>query len=507
MSSALVRVEHISKRFGGIQALNDVSFDVNHGEVIGLIGENGSGKSTMIKILTGVYKPDSGDIYIDGRRYKSLEPIQAIREGIHVIHQDFSLFPNLTVAENIALSSLIHESKKIINWRDIYKIAEENLRKINPSIPLDVELGALSASERQVVAIARTLVHGARFIIMDEPTTALTRKEVEALFEIIRRLKQEGISVLFVSHKLYEIKEIADRVIVFRDGRKVFDEPINNVDIRTMEYYMTGRKLDELEVPKLNVGKGKTLLSVRNLSLPPYFLNVSFDLAEGEVLGITGLIGSGQRELVLSLFGFIRPQSGKIYIGGQEVSIKTIQDAVNLGVGYVPEDRINEGLFMGHPITLNICSTIIDSIRSRIGFIKYRKMKNIANSYVLDLKIRTPSVEVPVETLSGGNQQRVVIARWLVKQPRILILNGPTVGIDVGSKLDIHILIRTLADKQRMGIIIVSDDIPELLRVCDRILLMKRGRLAAQYQRDEISEDELYGQMIKEESPTGGSAQ
>lgn len=506
MSSSFVRVEHISKRFGGIQALDDVSFQVDTGEIIGLIGENGSGKSTMIKILTGVYKPDSGDIYIGNHHYKSLEPIQAMREGIHVIHQDFSLFPNLTVAENIAISSLIYKSRKTVNWREIYKIAEENLRKINPSIPLDIELGTLSASERQVVAIARTLVHGARFIIMDEPTTALTRQEVQALFEIVRRLKQEGIAVLFVSHKLYEVKEIADRVIIFRDGKKVLDKPIGEVDIKTMEYYMTGRELSELRIGNESTMR-KIILSVKELSLPPYFREISFDLREGEVLGITGLIGSGQRELALCLFGIMKKQSGKVYIEDRQVSIETVQDAMRLGIGYVPEDRINEGLFMGHPITLNVCSTIIDQIKTKFSFVKYRTVKNIANECITNLRIRTPSSEVSVETLSGGNQQRVVIARWLIKQPKILILNGPTVGIDVASKLDIHMLIRSLAEKQRMGIILISDDIPELLQVCDRILLMKKGKLVAQYGRGEISEQDLYLQMIKEEVSEEASKQ
>jgi len=496
----LLRVESISKRFGGVVALNDVSFEVRKGEIIGLIGENGSGKSTMIKILAGVYVPDKGDIYIDHRHYKRLNPIQSIKEGINVIYQDFSLFSNLTVAENVAVSSLISEGKRLVNWQELYHIAEKNLHRIKARIPLDAEVQDLSTAERQIVAIARTLVHGARFIIMDEPTTALTRQEVQSLFEVIRQLKDQGISVLFVSHKLHEVKEIADRTIVFRDGRKVLDQSMEKLDLKTMEFYMTGRRV---KTPSSVFTKMKEshspLLQVKNLTLLPYFSNVSFCVKQREVLGITGLLGSGQRELVLSLFGVLPAESGEIYFEGKKIQIRSIQDAMRHGIGYVPEDRVNEGVFSKQSVANNVVAAIVDYIATKFGVLKRETGLKVCQRWIKELNIKTPSPETPVESLSGGNQQRVVIAKWLADDKlKLLILNGPTVGIDVVSKADIHKLIRNMTKEKNLGIILVSDDIPELLQTCDRILLMRDGKIAAQFEYGEIDEEGLYRQMIEE---------
>jgi len=500
-----LKVENVHKRFGGVIALNGVSFQVNKGEIVGLVGENGSGKSTTIKILAGVYEPDEGDIYIEGRHYKRLTPIESIKEGIHVIYQDFSLFPNLTVAENIALPVFIDEGKKFINWREAYRVAKETLHRINPNIRLNAEVGTLSASERQMVAIAAALFHGARFIIMDEPTTALTRREVETLFQIIRQLKSRGVSILFVSHKLQEVKEIADRIIIYRDGRKVLDRVASEVDIKTMEIHMTGREISTLERDERRSPQQSKqpsdepfLLEVRNLTLLPHFQDVSFGLRYGEVLGIVGLVGAGQRELALSLFGVLKPQGGEIFVEGRKVQISDVQDALKVGMGYLPEDRINEGIFLGQSIANNIIATVIDRLRSKLGFIKRLKVEKFGEKYVRELNIKTPSVKSLVETLSGGNQQRVVLAKWIAYGPKILILNGPTVGIDVGSKAEIHKLIRKLASEDKLGIILISDDIPEVLGVCDRIVLMKNGKLAAEYKYGEIDEDTLYLKMIEE---------
>jgi len=504
-SVEFLRVENIHKRFGGVIALNGVSFEVNKGEIVGLVGENGSGKSTMIKILSGVHEPDKGNIYIEGRLYKRLTPIESIKEGIHVIYQDFSLFPNLTVAENIALPVFIHEGRKFVDWREAYKVAEETLYRINPNIHLNAEVGTLSASERQMVAIAAALFHGARFIIMDEPTTALTRREVEALFQIIRQLKGQGVSVLFVSHKLQEVKEIADRVIIFRDGRKVLDQVVGEVDIRTMEIHMTGREISTSEkdgrsIQKLGEASAESfLLRVRSLTLLPHFQDISFDLSYGEVLGITGLVGAGQRELVLTLFGVLKPQGGQIFIEGRKVQLRDVQDALRVGMGYLPEDRVNEGIFVGQSVANNVAVTVITRL-SRLGIIKSSKVQSLGEKYIRELNIKTPSARSPIETLSGGNQQRVVIAKWIAYGPKILILNGPTVGIDVASKAEIHRLIRRLASENKLGIILISDDIPEVLSVCDRVLLMKKGRVVAEYEHGEISEEALYLKMIEEVS-------
>lgn len=479
--------------------MNDVSFEIKRGEVVGLIGENGSGKSTMIKILSGVYKPDEGDIYILGQRYKQLSPMRSIQEGIHVIYQDFSLFPNLTVAENIAISNIISERKKIINWQKLYEIAETNLRKIGSSIPLNAEVRELSAAERQIVAIAKTLVQGAKFIIMDEPTTTLTRQEVRALFEIIRQLKENGISVLFVSHKLYEVKEIADRVIIFRDGNKVLDAPMRDLDLKIMELHMTGRKIsDEVAYHSERLEDNAVLLSVENLSCPPYFSDLSFSVRYHEILGITGLLGSGQRELALSLFGVLPAQSGNVYLEGHRIQIRNIRDAIRNGIGYIPEDRVTEGVFAPQSVLNNIIVTTIDTLSGRMGILKQEVLWQTAEKWIKELNVKTQSPAVPIQNLSGGNQQKVVIAKWMASRPKLFILNGPTVGIDVGSKADIHNLIKTMAKEQKIGVILISDDIPELLSICDRILLMKQGKLFGEFKRGEIDERRLYQKLLEE---------
>lgn len=499
MSEELLRLEHISKRFAGVKALDDVSFNINRGEVRGLVGENGSGKSTMIKIIAGVYEPDEGDIYINGNHYKRLTPIVSIREGIQVIYQDFSLFPNLTVAENIGINRVISKGGRVVNWKEVYESAKKGLARVGTDIPLDALAGELSTADRQIIAIARALLEDARLIIMDEPTTALTQREIEYLFKTIKSLKARGISILFVSHKLNEIKEIADRILIFRDGKKVLDQEAKGLDIKTMEYYMTGREIDTSSIAYSEPEETLSLLKVENLTLDPYFSGVSFELKPKEVLGITGLLGSGRTELALSLFGELPAESGKIWLEGKEVSITRIQDAIGKEIGYVPEDRIKEGLFLEQSISNNIIVTIADRIASKVGVISNKSKLKTAEEWVSKLEIKTPSVENPVSSLSGGNQQRVVLAKWLAGNPKILILNGPTVGVDVGSKAAIHELIRNLA-KQGMGIILISDDIPELMQTCNRILLMRKGKVVESFRREETSEEELHQHLVAPES-------
>jgi simple sugar transport system ATP-binding protein len=496
MAQEILRVEHVSKRFGGVVALDDVSLSINSGEICCLVGENGSGKSTMIKIISGVYTPDEGDLYIHGRQYKKVTPIESIHEGIQVIYQDFSLFPNLTVAENIAINQHLAKGKQLVNWKEIYKVAEEGLAKINISLPLDTLVKSLSTADRQLIAIAKALLANARIIIMDEPTTALTKKEVAALFRVINELKVHEISTLFVSHKLNEVTEIADRTIIFRNGKKAMDQDAKGLDIATMEYFMTGRKLDTYaiqfgEVPPQSV----PLLKVEKLNLSHGFFDVSFDLKPKEVLGITGLLGSGRTELALALFGELPPDSGKIWISGHEVKIKSIQDAIRHGIGYVPDDRIQQGLFLEHSIGNNVVVGIIDRLVSKLKFLNSKRLTGEADRWIENLSIKTPSARLAAKNLSGGNQQRVVLAKWLASNPKILILNGPTVGVDVGSKAEIHELIRSLA-AQGIGIVLISDDIPELMRTCHRILLMRAGRIVNEFQRESATEQKLNNELI-----------
>lgn len=500
MSEPIIRVENISKRFGGVIALNEVSLSIYPGEICCLVGENGSGKSTLIKIISGVYAPDEGDIQLNNKHYHKLTPIDSIREGIQVIYQDFSLFPNLTVAENIAINHQLAHRKKLVNWREVEKIAQQGLQRINIELPLDELVENLSTADRQLIAIAKAILADARLIIMDEPTTALTQREVIALFKVINDLKEQGISTLFVSHKLNEVREIAERTVIIRNGKKVLDQDARGIDIATMEYHMTGRKLDSSNITfSLPGDSASPLLEVKNLNLRHGFKDVSFVLRNKEVLGITGLLGSGRTELALALFGELPADSGRISVEGNEVQIKSIQQAVKNRIGYVPDDRIQQGLFLDQSINDNIILSVIDRLVSRIGLIKSITKNEVSLHWIQRMAIKTPSGSLPVKTLSGGNQQRVVLAKWLATMPKILILNGPTVGVDVGSKAEIHELIRQLSE-QGIGIILISDDIPELFQTCHRILLMRSGRIVEEYLRDEIDEQFLYQRLIFSEN-------
>ena len=502
----ILRAEHISKRFGGVVALDDVSLSIRKGEICCLVGENGSGKSTMIKIISGVYTPDEGDITINGQHYKKLTPITSIREGIQVIYQDFSLFPNLTVAENIAINQQLASGKQLVNWKQIDQIAQEGLAKVNVSLPLDAEVSKLSTADRQLIAIIKALLANARIIIMDEPTTALTQKEVAALFKVINDLKGHGISTLFVSHKLNEVTEIADRTVIFRNGKKAMDQDAKGLDIKKMELYMTGRELDTRAVSFGEVSQTAVpILQVDKLNLAHGFFDVSFELKPKEVLGITGLLGSGRTELALALFGELPADSGKIFIEGKEIQIKSIQDAAAHGIAYVPDDRIREGLFLEHSIGDNIVVSIIDRLVNRLHLVNNKRKTDQAQHWVQQLEVKTPSTELPVKSLSGGNQQRVVLAKWLASHPKILILNGPTVGVDVGSKAEIHELIRGLA-QQGLGILLISDDIPELFQTCHRILLMRGGRIVEEYKRQDITEQALNSELVASGAAAAGKA-
>ena len=496
MAEEILRVENINKRFGGVVALNNVSVTIEKGEICCLVGENGSGKSTLIKIISGVYTPDDGEITLNGHHYKKLNPIESIREGVQVIYQDFSLFPNLTVAENIAINQHLASGSQLVRWKDIHRIAEEGLKRIGISLPLETVVERLSTADRQLIAITKAVLADARIIIMDEPTTALTKVEVAALFKIINDLKQRGISTLFVSHKLAEVSEIADRTVILRNGQKTMDQDAKGLDIKTMEYYMTGRKLDTDAIDFGQVDfEAKPLLQVKNLNLKHGYHDVSFELKPKEILGITGLLGSGRTVLALSLFGQVPTDSGQIFIEGKEVAIRTTKDAIQYGIAYVPEDRIREGLFLEQSINDNIMVSVIDKLANKLHFLNNRKKQDTAEQWIQKLDLKTPSGTLPVKSLSGGNQQRVVLAKWLASNPKILILNGPTVGVDVGSKADIHEQIRSLA-RQGLGILLISDDIPELMQTCHRILLMRSGRVIDEFEREAITETKLDNKLV-----------
>lgn len=484
---AFIDLAGITKRYAGVTALDDVDFTVNHGEAVCLAGENGSGKSTLIKIISGVEQATEGTIRIGGDVQTVLNPRISAAAGVMVIFQDFSLFPNLTIYENIAFSTQLTGGKRLFERGKARKIAQEALDRVGVKIDLDARVEDLPVAHKQLVAICRALASKARLIIMDEPTTALTEKEVSALLGIIRRLKEDGVAVIFVSHKLAEVLEVSEKVVVLRNGKKVAEGPASEFDTKSLTRHMTGRDVPEAR-PSPVIADAQTLMSVRDLSKGGSFDNINFELMSGEVLGITGLLGSGRTSLAKALFGLIAPDQGTITVDGNAVPIGDPVAASHARIGYVPEDRLTEGLFLSQSIVRNVAIGRLDEHTSAAGFLNMGGLVAEAADWLKRLKVKAPDIEAPVQSLSGGNQQRVALARWLSRTPRVLILNGPSVGVDVGSKADIHDIIRELAN-EGIGIIVISDDLPELLATCHRILVMREGKIT----------DELAGGVATEE--------
>jgi simple sugar transport system ATP-binding protein len=490
MNEEILLVKNICKRFGAVQALANVDLTIKKGEILCLVGENGSGKSTLIKIISGAEDPDSGEIYIDGKLHKKLNVMLSMKEGIQVIYQDLALFPNMSVAENISLNQRMEKREKFVNWKKMRNLAIEELKNIGKNINPDELVEDLSVADRQIVAICRALTSGAKLIIMDEPTTALTKNEVESLFKIILDLKKREISTIFVSHKLSEVFRISERVTILRDGKKVGDYASSELDNEKLVYYMTGKKIESTNF--VCSGKEeytKPLLEVKNLSKKGNFADINFKLYSGEILGITGLLGSGRTELAISIFGLNKPDSGEIFIDGKKIKIDSPNEAIEAGICYLPEDRLNKGLFIEKEISANLEVTLIKNF-IKSGLVNKKELRGSIEKLAKELNIKTPSLDLMVSSLSGGNQQKVVVAKWIASNPKIFILDGPTVGIDVGSKSDIYQIIRGLAEKG-IGIIIISDEIPEILKNTNRVIVMKQGRIAVELETDCTNEEEL----------------
>lgn len=493
MGEYLFRAVDIHKYFAGVRALDGVSLEIKPGEIHCLAGENGCGKSTLIKVISGVHQRDSGTLEFDGEVIDKLTPIDAIMKGIQVIYQDFSVFPNLTVMENLAINSQLAAKKKIVNWKKMREIANEAINKIGFQVDLDAPLSSLSVAEKQLVAICRALMFKAKLLIMDEPTTALTKKEVQALFKIILSLKEQGISILFVSHKLDEVFEISDRFTVFRSGKLVVTGNTSDLDDKKFSYYMTGREFENKTYIPEKVSK-TPVLEAKNITLEGSFENISFTVKGGEIMGVTGLLDSGRTELALSLFGIKPIDSGEILIHNQVVKLDSPQAAIKNKISFVPEDRLSEGLFLSQSIGDNIVISEIDDL-VKGGLLDKEKYQNEVNRWVTELSIATPNPDNAASTLSGGNQQRIVLAKWLARNPDILILNGPTVGVDIGSKHDIHAILQRLAQKG-MAILIISDDLPELIENCSKIVILKDGNMSGEMSTQEINEKMILDRMM-----------
>jgi simple sugar transport system ATP-binding protein len=484
----------ISKAFGGAIALSNVSFQVSPGDIHCLAGENGSGKSTLIKIMSGVETPDSGTIILGDERVTALSPREAVSQGVQVIFQDFSLIPNLSVAENIALSTDLLEKRKFVNPKRNREVAAEALALIGVEIDLDATVQSIPVSSKQLVAIARALNQGVKLLFMDEATTALTRKEIDQLFSVVRSLKEKGVATVFVSHKLDEVQEIAESITILRNGVVTAEGPITDFDRKAISMAMTGLDVADVRLAPEVPGAAETVLEVSNITTAGRFKNVSFSVKAGEIVGITGLLGSGRNEIAEALFGMTRIESGHVSVNGSPIVFKGPRSAVAAGIGYVPQDRLTQGLFLNQSIRRNVMASAIDRFLGVGGFIKGKEIRSTVNDWVADLKIKTDNPENPATSLSGGNQQRVVLAKWLAMSPSVLILNGPTVGVDIGSKREILEIIRDKA-LEGMAVVIVSDDIPEIVQIAHRVLVVHQGELGAELTDTAITESRLYEEL------------
>ena len=487
-------VENIVKSFGGAKALAGVSLSVKSGQVHCIAGENGSGKSTLIKIMSGVHAPDTGLIRLGEKSFNALSPREAVREGVQVIFQDFSLLPNLTVAENIALPTYISNNSRFLSKRESKEIARTALDLIGVDIDINSPVADISIASKQLIAIARATNLGVKMLFMDEPTTALTRKEIKRLFEVVEQIKARGVATVFVSHKIDEIQEICNTITILRNGEVVADGLMKDYKRDAISEAMTGLNISETRIaPPLKKSTTK-VIEVKNLTTKPTFSNVSFSIAPGEILGITGLLGSGRTELAEAIFGQYPVDSGEINVEGKSIPLNSSSAAIKAGIGYVPPDRLTQGLFLEQSILRNLVAVGIDQYQGRGGRLAKSRLNEAGEKWIKDLRIKTKNPQNPVTSLSGGNQQRVVLAKWLAMNPHLMILNGPTVGVDIGSKREILEIIRDRA-QEGMAFLVVSDDIPELIQICHRVMVIKNGQVSKEFNESELDENVLYKEL------------
>ena len=484
----ILQMKGITKAFPGVLALDNVDFDVRSGEVHALLGENGAGKSTLSKIMTGVYQEDAGEILVRGRPVKIRTPLEAQRLGIRIIHQEFTLINDMTVAENIFLDAMGERMWGWVPYRHFRAEARAILERLGVDISPDALVRDLSVAEQQIVEIARALREDAAVIIMDEPTAALSDAEVERLFAIIRQLRDEGAGIVYISHKLEEIFAIADRATVLRDGRVVGVRPVAELDRDEIVRMMVGRPLTKLYV-RTHVPTREPALEVEGLTVPGRVFGASFVVHKGEVVGITGLLGAGQPYLVRAIFGAIPKSAGVIRLRGRPVDIRSPHDAIRHGIALLTENRKEEGLVLGMPVVANVSLASIEKV-TRLGFIERRKERERARRYVEQLRIRTPGIDHEVENLSGGNQQKVVLAKWLATEADVIIMAEPTRGIDVGAKAEVYRFIDELAG-QGKAIVLVSSELPEVINLSDRIYVMHEGRIVAELDAATATQEQI----------------
>jgi rhamnose transport system ATP-binding protein len=490
----LLSVRHIEKSFPGVRALSGVSFDVAAGEVHALLGENGAGKSTLIKIVSGVFPPDKGEVIVDGKPVNLERPDDARKAGVATIYQELLLFPELTVAENVFMGHAPRAAMGRLDWRAMREKTQALLDSLEiHDLRADQIVGALSVGNRQRVEILRALSQDARILIMDEPTAALTEYDVTRLFDIVRRLKTRGVGIIFISHRMDEIFAIADRVTVLRDSAYVATKNIADTDTTELVQLMVGRKIESL-FPKIEVPIGEPVLEVRDLERRPMTKKVNLSVRAGEIVGLAGLVGSGRSELAQTIFGVTPAEGGEIFIAGKKVEVHSPAQARSLGVAYVPEDRGTQGLVRPMTVRENFSLAALAKVASG-GFIDRAAERKLAQEGVARFAVKTSSLEQVAGKLSGGNQQKIVLGKWLANQPKLLILDEPTRGIDVGAKAEIHRLMGELA-KQGLAILMISSELPEVLGMSDRVLVMREGRLVAEFPRAAATQESVGAAMM-----------
>ncbi|ENY9882724.1 sugar ABC transporter ATP-binding protein [Escherichia coli] len=491
MSETFLQMKHITKRFPGVLALNDVQFTLRRGEVHALLGENGAGKSTLMKILSGVYQPDEGEIIFEDKPVSFSDPLSAQNVGITIIHQEFNLFPELTVEENIFIG---REFCKKNRWRLDEKQQRqatiEILQKLNLAIKPDTLVADLTVAQQQMVEIAKAISVNARILIMDEPTAALTETEIESLFRVTRLLKEQGTGIVYISHRLEELALIADRATVMRDGQYISTVDYECVKISDLIAMMVGRDLGNIYPRREALQQRIPVLEVNGLTRKGVLNDINFTLYRGEILGFAGLMGAGRTELARAIFGADSIDSGTLKLNGKETVIKDISDAIQQGISYLTEDRKKEGLALNLSVERNIILGNYPEYSDRFGNIDSRRCQQTSEEQVKALRIKTPNLEQAALNLSGGNQQKIIIARWVCKDTDILIFDEPTRGIDVGAKLEIYELMNRLVAKGK-SIIMISSELPEVLGMCDRILVMRSGRITGELSAKEATQEKI----------------
>lgn len=492
----LLQMQHISKHFPGVLAVDDVSLEVGAGEVLALVGENGAGKSTLMKVLSGAYAYDSGNIVLEGETLDIKSPMDAIKKGITIIYQELNTCETLSIAENIFVGNLPEKRGiiKRVDRKEMFRRSAELLKQLNISYPPETPVAKLSIAEKQIVEIAKALSRNTKILVMDEPTAALSEKEVRSLFDIVKRVQSLGTGVIFISHRLDEIFEVADRVQIMRDGKSVYVGNTADIDKPSIIRHMVGRDVTE---GRLKSGKdfNKVTLEVEGLCTRAV-KDISFKVHAGEVLGLFGLMGCGRTNIVKAIFGAEKMTAGTVKLDGKMLRIRECEDAKKAGIAYIPNDRKLEGLMLNRSIEQNICLSVLEKVKGVIGISK-KKETAIAKEWVERINIKTTDVHKDVNSLSGGNQQKVVMAKWLVTEPKVMILNEPTRGVDVGAKREIYKIILELCERG-MAVIMISSDLPEMVSMADRVVVIHEGRLAGEIKGDKITQHNLMTKAVGE---------